>query len=999
MRIRYAALVAFAAAIGHAQTITTLAGTPPNTLPNLGQIARDSQGNLYFWAGQKILVLTTAGVVNTAVGSGNINNTLANGPALSINLGPSAPNSGVATDAAGNVYISDKYNQAIRVFSAATGMVTTIAGTGSAGYSGDGGPATKATLNYPQGVAVDSAGNVYIADTSNNRVRKVNSATGVITTFAGNGNATPVATDGVPATSTGVEQPSEVAVDSAGNVYIAEDNRIRKVDTSGIIHMFAGTEAGGFGFSGDGGPATSAALFGPLGMAFDSAGNLYFADNQNQRIRKVSTAGIISTIAGVPGNVSTPTGDGGPATAAYLGTPLGLVFDPAGDLIFTDNDGRNTIREIAGEGGSGGSTTPSLTSSPASLSFAFSSGGTAPASQSLDVSSTGAALTFTAVASTSAGNWLSIGSAGGTTPATISVSVNPSGLSASATPYQGEITLTPSGGSPMQVSVTLTVSAAGAPLITPGGIVNASGYQTTLAPDTVFVIFGSNMGPAVLQAASAPTYPSSLGGTSITFAPQPAGVPITAKMIYTSAGQIAGLLPSSISAGTYAVSVTYNQQSSAPQNVTVAARSFGIAAANSAGSGEAQATIANVNGGISLVRLTTGSVAFEGFNWTLSPAHPGDTLVLWGTGGGADAANDTGGSSGDQTAAGNFSVSVDGTEITPLYAGTSQGYPGLWQINFTLPSTMAADCFATLQVSAGGQLSNIVTIAIGAAGQTSCSSTISQATLAALDSGGNVTMAGLVVGELTYYTGGTAQVSESVGGVINQYTAAAFLLPYSGPKVGGCAILQETYPVGGREPSGPSAQLDAGTLTISGPGVSSQTVGIIQGPTGPVYNSSLANGSLQGGGTYTLTGAGGTQVGPFTGTGTFPNNFTSNLSSLTTVNHAQPLTITWTGTGFNVTDILIIGDVLTSTTTHGNSVTCVVPADLGTFTVPVAALAYLPPSGTWQIEITATTNQGGVASAESSTSTALTPPLVAGGQVSFGAFTAYIAYIVTATVQ
>jgi hypothetical protein len=123
------------------------------------------------------------------------------------------------------------------------------------------------------------------------------------------------------------------------------------------------------------------------------------------------------------------------------------------------------------------------------------------------------------------------------------------------------------------------------------------------------------------------------------------------------------------------------------------------------------------------------------------------------------------------------------------------------------------------------------------------------------------------------------------------------------------------------------------------------------------------------------------------------------LSSLTTVNHAQPLTITWTGTGFNVTDILIIGDVLTTATTLANSVTCVVPANLGTFTVPAAALAYLPASGTWQIEITATTNQGGVASAESSTSTALTPPLVAGGQVNFGAFTAYIAYIVTATVQ
>jgi hypothetical protein len=161
----------------------------------------------------------------------------------------------------------------------------------------------------------------------------------------------------------------------------------------------------------------------------------------------------------------------------------------------------------------------------------------------------------------------------------------------------------------------------------------------------------------------------------------------------------------------------------------------------------------------------------------------------------------------------------------------------------------------------------------------------------------------------------------------------------------------------------------------------------------------LANGSLQGGGAYTLTGAGGTQVGAFTATATFPNSFTSNLSSLTTVNHVQPLTITWTGTGFDVVDILIIGDVLTTTTTKGDSVDCVVPANLGTFTIPTAALAYLPASGTWQVEITAAPSQGGATSAESSTATALTPPLVAGGQVNFGAFTAYIAYIVTATVQ
>jgi hypothetical protein len=123
------------------------------------------------------------------------------------------------------------------------------------------------------------------------------------------------------------------------------------------------------------------------------------------------------------------------------------------------------------------------------------------------------------------------------------------------------------------------------------------------------------------------------------------------------------------------------------------------------------------------------------------------------------------------------------------------------------------------------------------------------------------------------------------------------------------------------------------------------------------------------------------------------------LSSLTTVNHAQPLTITWSGTGFDTVDILIIDDPETTTTVGVNALDCVVPSNSGTFTIPTAALAYLPPSGTWQIEITAAPSQGGAASAESSTSTALTPPLVAGGQVSFGAFTAYIAYIVTATVQ
>jgi len=1010
--VRVIAAAALAATMGYGQgAISTVAGTAnccvttsggaatSTWLPSLGQMAIDKQGSLYFWDGPQIRKVS-GGIISTVAGNGQSGYNGDGGPATSATLFPHLPDAGLAIDSAGNLYLSDAYNQVIREVNAATGIITTIAGNGKSGFVGDGGPATQASLFFPSGLALDSAGNLYISDQDNYRVRKVTASTGVISTFAGNGNAGQSVTDGVAATASVIEQPSELAFDSAGNLYIAEDDRIRKVDSGGIIHTIAGVaNATTPGFTGDGGPAISAEIFGPLGMVFDSAGNLYFADNQNQRIRKINTAGTISTFAGINGNASSPLGDGGLATAAYIGNPLSLVMDAAGDLIFTASPASfYDIRKIAPSLG--------LSASPGSVPFSFAIGGTVPGSQSVNVTSTGTAIGFTAAASTTSGNWLSITPASGTTPATLTISVNPAGLASSSTPYQGTITLTPtgSGGSPFALSVTLTVTGAGSPVITSGGIVNALGYQTTLAPDTVFVIFGSAMGPAALQSATAPNYPPSLGGTSISFTPTSGGAAISAKMIYTSAGQIAGLLPSSIAAGTYNVQVTYNNLTGASQTVTVAARSFGIATSNSAGTGAAQATIGNVNGGLSLVRLTTGSLAYEGYNWTLTPSHPSDTLVLWGTGGGADALNDTGGSSGDQTAAGNFSVSVDGISITPLYAGASSGYPGLWQINFTLPANIAPDCFATLQVSAGGNLSNQVTISIAAAGQSSCSSTISAATLSALDSGGTIVMAGLVIGESTYTSGSTTIVSESVGGVFNKYTAAEFLLPYSGPKVGACTILRETYPANGKEPSAPDSQLDAGTLTISGPGISLRNVGATAGATGPDYYSALTAGTLQGG-AYTLTGPGGAQVGPFSATATFPSNFAvTNLSSLATINRAQPLTVNWTGTGFDQVSILIQGDILTTTTTQAVSVSCVVPAAPGTYAVPAAALAYLPAvaagsQNVGQVSITASPSAGGTSSAESATSTSLTPSLVSGGQVNFGAFTPYISFSLSAAIQ
>jgi uncharacterized protein (TIGR03437 family) len=959
----------------------------------------DRLGNLYLSDSHqfKIRKISPQGTITTVAGttSGYSGD---GGPATSAKLtlaggGPGL--SGLAMDAAGNLYISDTQNNVIRMISATTNIITTVAGNGVAGYSGDGGPATKASLMFPSGIAVDGAGNLYIADVLNDRIRKVTG--GVISTVAGNGDAT-YSGDGVQANTTGVVSPHGLTFDGAGNLYISESDRIRKVDTSGIITTLAGktSPVQTFGFSGDGGPATAALLNGPLGMAVDASGNLYFADANNERIRKINAGGIISTYAGVPGNVSTPLGDGGPATSAYLGMTRDVIVDAAGDLLIAASPANDDIRKITPGAG--------LAANPGLLSFTFAIGGAAPASQSFSATSTGGVLSFTAAVSTSSGNWLSVTPTNGATPSTLAVSVNPAGL-ASGT-YQGVVTLTPGGSglSPLAVSVTLTVTGAGAPAFTSGGVVNATGYQTTLAPDTVFVIFGNNMGPSTLTAASAPSYPTSLGGAAITFTPSSGGAAITAKMIYSSAGQLAGLLPSSITPGTYAVRVSFNGQSSAPQNVTVAARSFGIATSNSAGTGEAQATIGNVNGGVSLVRFASGSLAFQGLNWTLTPAHPGDTLVLWGTGGGADSANDAGGTSGDQTAAGNFSVSVDGTQITPLYSGASSGFPGLWQINFTLPATIAPDCFAAVQVSAGGQLSNSVTISIAAGGQTSCSSQISAATLAKLDSGGPITLAGLTMGRLTFTTAGVTKSEELVGGVFNRYSAAEFLIPYSGPKFGPCSVLDQTYPANAKEPSAADTQLDAGTLKISGPGLSS-TIAVIAGATGPDYSSSPPNGTLVNGGTYTLTGSGGTQVGPFTASTTMPTSFTvTNLSSLSTVSRSQPLTVNWTGTGFDQVIIAVQGGILTPTTNHGVAISCAVPASLGTYSIPVAALAYLPTvaagsQNVGQVSVSAGPSAGGISSAESSTSTALTPNLVGGGQVDFGSFSAFVSFLVSATIQ
>lgn len=974
---------------GHAQgIITTVAGNPTCCNGNDGAlattrwltagngIALDAQGNLYFYETASAIVRKVAvsnGIITTYAGNRTSGFGGDGGPATSASLFPNATISGLAFDSNGNLYIADGENHRVRKVTPA-GVITTYAGNGSSGFSGDGGPATNARLFYPAGLATDSAGNLYIADSSNNRVRQV-TPDGTISTYAGNGNVS-FSGDGVQATATAVDRPQGLTVDASGNLYISEtsDSRVRKVAPDGIITTVAGLTQRTNGFSGDGGPATAAVLSGPLGLTVDRFGSLYIADSGNSRIRKVDAAGIINTIAGINGNASTPIGDNGPAFQAFLGNVRGLVVDATGVLYLSASAGGvMRVRKITPAGAG-------FLANPSALNFTGTVGGAAPSAQSVSLTSSGEALNFTASAA-SAANWLSVAPLTGATPTTLNVSVNPSGLGAGV--YSGAITITPggTGNSPLAINVTLTLSGAGAPSISSGGIVNATGYQTKLAPNSVFVIFGANMGPPSLQAGAGPNYPDSLAGTSITFTPLTGGNAITARLVYTSAGQVAGLLPSAITPGTYAVRVSYNGIASAPQNVVVVARSFGIATANSAGSGLAQSTIANFNGGLSLTRFTPGTIQFGGFTWTLSPAHAGDTVILWGTGGGADPSNDTGSSSGDQTAQGNFRVLIQGRQIVPLYAGTSVGYPGLWQINFTLPPDLATDCFATVQVSAAGELGNSVIIPIAAAGENTCTDpSMPPGIFSKLDSGGTITAASFALAKLTSSPSGITQ--ETASGAIFRYTAAEWITLNSGPLFGACRVYDRTFAIGAKDPGAASTSLDAGAqLPVSGPGLAANFA-LSRGSAsfGPFYSTSPALGTLRNG-TYTLNAPGGAQVGPFSASTVFPASFTAtNWDSITVINRSQPLTLTWTGANFDKAAIVLSTAVTASGTQHLTTINCMVPGSPGTYTIPAAALVYLSPAGTTGAAFGSISLQGISAVGP------ISAPLAGGGQLDMGGF-------------
>jgi NHL repeat len=328
---------------------TGTAGSPgdggPATEAVLGypvDLGFDAQGNLYIleldWPGV-VRRVDASGTITTVVGPG------APGEAGDIVLARTFGPTGLAVDPQGNVYVAGgeggfTENRVIRV--APSGDVKTVAGTGHPGFSGDGGPATEAKVTHIWDVAVDVEGNVYIAASA--RIRKVD-ANGIITTLAGTGTKG-FSGDGEQADEAKVDRVTGVSVDSKGNAYFIDygNNRIRRIDANGVITTIAGPGEGRACFSGDGGPATEASFCGPEHLAVDAEGNIYVADTLNHRIRMIDAQSIVTTIAGTGRQGF--SGDGGPALKAQLSEPSGVAVGPDG-MIYIADSGNNRVRAVS----------------------------------------------------------------------------------------------------------------------------------------------------------------------------------------------------------------------------------------------------------------------------------------------------------------------------------------------------------------------------------------------------------------------------------------------------------------------------------------------------------------------------------------------------------------------------------------------------------------------------------------------------------------------------
>ena len=552
----------------------------------------------------------------------------------------------VALDAANNLYIADSGNNRIRKVSG--GNITTYAGKGGIGYTGDGGQASAAQLNSPSGVWVDAQGNLDITDLGNYVIRQITPA-GVINTIAGN-NTVGFSGDGGPAASAQLNQPFGIVTDAAGNLYFSDtqNNRVRVVTPDGNIRTFLGKS--GSGTLCGNGPASNASLQSPLGLATDAAGNVYVADSRNNCIRMVTPSGNIVTVAGT--GASGVSGDGGAATAAKLARPFGVAIDSAGNLFIADYS-NSRIRMV----GSGGT-----------ISTIAGGTGVGYTGDNTGIVATNAQINF------------------------------PTGV---AVDNAGHIYIADSNNNVVRMLTPMP------PAVASGGVASAQAFggSTSVAPGSWIEIYGTNLATdqrswngSDFQGSAAP---KSLDGTSVTIGGQPAFVD------FISGGQVNAQVPSGVGTGqqTLVVKTAYGTSASLPVNVN--AVQPGLLAPASFNIGGTPYVTALFSDGTTYV-LPTGAIP----GVTSRPAKAGEVITLYGIGFGP--ANNA---SPGQIAPANASLitaplfSVGSSPATLSYAGLSPGAVGLYQFNLVVPNVPAGKnaITFTLNGQAGSQTLYLVT--------------------------------------------------------------------------------------------------------------------------------------------------------------------------------------------------------------------------------------------------------------------------------------------------
>ena len=706
-------------------------------------IALDAAGNLYIAEvlGYRVRKVDTSGNISTVTGTGAAG---FSGDARGFGGDGGAATSarmntpiGIALDAAGNVYITDTHNQRIRKVDAAAGNVETIAGTGSAGFSGDGAAATSAQVNFSIGIAADAAGNVYIADSNNNRIRKIDASTGNISTVAGTGSSG-FSGDGGAAASAELNFPRGVAVDAAGNIYIGDtiNHRIRKVDAaSGNIETIAGT--GSAGSSGDGGAATSAQVNSPAEVAADAAGNVYIADTRNHRIRRIdASTGTISTIAGTGGRGF--SGDGAAADSLQLNIPYSVAADAAGNVYIADT-WNHRVRKLTpppapppGTGSGAGSGQPEPEAQPVGgvteLTFAPAEAAE-PTSKTLTLRAENGAVDYQAIPSA---RWIEVTRAAdgaaqwrgrlaqGETVA-LQVTVNPLGLREGT--HNGRLYIRSNGRLTATIRIVLEVPPPTGPDVTEnGGVLNAARQSAygepglfgprilPVAPGSVVEIRGRNFaadGPATAEGLP---LPRSLGGTRVMIEGQ------AAPLFTVESGRIAaqlpsGLLPEGARTALASVEVETEQGVSYARFFHAAAQAPGVFTVSGGGAGQGSIVFAG----------TAELAAPRGYGeGSARPARAGDVLEIYATGLGAlepaPSDGEAGGAAVLRHAAASVRVWLGSQPLAAedvLFAG---GAPSLVGVNVVLarvPAGIAPNDALEVYLEVGGARSQPgVTIAV-----------------------------------------------------------------------------------------------------------------------------------------------------------------------------------------------------------------------------------------------------------------------------------------------